>query len=276
VETGFENLREYIVTLEDNIMQNHFDFGQRACSCLIISFFLLIIPAILHAATAPELIQQGDSLFEANNYPGSIACFQKATQIDSANFSAFWKLGKSLNILGEMAPRDSQLTIFEKARDAEMAALNLNDASADAHFQLARAVGKIALFKGIFNSVGLAKQVKREADKALALDSLHDGAWHILGRWNREVGKKPKFFRIPLGLGDANQKDAIDYMEKAIAINPNFIHHHLEMGITYQEYDRLADARSEFEKCLSLPVQRPFDNIYKAEAKKYLAGMDKK
>jgi tetratricopeptide (TPR) repeat protein len=264
------------VTIEDNIMQNDFYSARRAWSVLSLSILLILISSALYAATTSELITQGDSLCNAYNFRGAVAQFQKTIQIDSANFSAYWKLGKCLNFLGELAPRDSQLTIFEKARDAELSALALNDASADAHFQLARAVGKIALFKGIFNSIGLAKQVKREADRALALDSLHDGAWHILGRWNREVGKKPKFFRSPLGLGDANKEDAVSFMEKAIAINPELIHHHLEMGITYQEYDRDSDARREFEKCLSLTAQGPLENNYKEEAKKYLAGMDKK
>lgn len=257
-------------------MQNDFYSARKAWSVLSFSFLLFLISSDLYGATTSELIAQGDSLCDAYNFRGAVTQFQRAVQIDSANFSAYWKLGKCLNFLGELAPRDSQLTIFEKARDAELAALALNDASADAHFQLARAVGKIALFKGIFNSIGLAKQVKREADRTLALDSLHDGAWHILGRWNREVGKKPKLFRSPLGLGDANKKDAISFMEKAIAINPELIHHHLEMGITYQEYDRDIDARREFERCLSMEARGPLENNYKEEAKKYLAGMDKK
>ena len=237
---------------------------------------LYLLPATSPAETIDELLFRGDSLYEVYDYSGSIACYREAAKTDDKNFDAFWKLGRSLNYKGESAVRDSQLTIFENARDAEMAALALNNNSADAHFQLARAVGKIALFKGIFNSVGLAKQVKREAGRALALDSLHDGAWHILGRWHREVGKKPKLFRGPLGLGEANKKDAVNFMEKAISINPNLINHHLEMGITYREYDRDDEARMEFEKCLTLPAKGPIDDIYREQAKKYLAGMDKK
>ena len=240
------------------------------------TFTFFVFSSTLFAATTTELIDQGDSLCGIYNYQAAVEQYRIAAQNDSSSFDAFWKLGKCLNFLGELAPRDSQLTIFENARDAELAALKLNDTSSDAHFQLARAVGKIALYKGIFNSIGLAKQVKREADRALALDSLHDGAWHILGRWNREVARKPKIFRGPLGLGEANKKDAIAFMQKAIAINPNLIHHHLEMGITYKDYDMEAEARREFEKCQSLPSNGPIENIYREEAKKYLAGLDKK
>jgi tetratricopeptide (TPR) repeat protein len=243
---------------------------------MLLSFLFLFASSNLYAASAQELITRADSLCDIDDYRGAEKLYRDAIAADSANFGLFWKLGKCLNFMGELAPKDSQLVIFEKARDAELTALNLNDASADAHFQLARAVGKIALYKGIFNSIGLAKQVKREADRALALDSLHDGAWHILGRWHREVSKKPKIFRGPMGLGDANKTDAVAFMQKAVAINPGLIHHHLEMGITYLDYDRDTEARQEFEKCLSLPAERPLEVKYQDEAKKYLAGMDKK
>lgn len=220
-----------------------------------------------------ELLASGDSLFELDDYFGSAVYYEMAAGVDSAAFDPFWKMGRSLNLRGETAPRDSQLAIFEKARDAEVHALRLNDDSADAHFQLARALGKIALFKGVFKSVGLAKRVKREAERALAIDSLHDGAWHVLGRWHREIGKKSKILRKPLGLGAANKEDAVAFMQRAIDLNPANVNHRLEMGITYAEYKKKDLARIEFEKCVELPVQGPLDEKYKAESKKYMAVM---
>lgn len=227
------------------------------------------------AGEIDDLLVSGDSLYELNQYAASAEFYREACFADSGRFESFWKLGRSLNLEGETVPRDSQLVIFEEARDAEKRALELKEDDADAHFQLARALGKIALFKGIFKSVGLAKQVRNECLRALELDSLHDGAWHILGRWNREVGKKSKLFRVPLGLGAANKEDAVAFMQKAIELNPDYINHHLEMGITYKTYKKKEKARSEFEKCLELPAQRPLDEKYKTEAKKYLAELNK-
>jgi tetratricopeptide (TPR) repeat protein len=238
--------------------------------------FIFFVCRNLFATQADDRLAEGDSLYAIYDYGGSANFYRQAVSANDQSFDASWKLGRSLNFLGELTPRDSQLVVFEEAASAEKTALKLRENSADAHFQLARALGKVALFKGIFNSIGIAKQVKAEAAKALELDSLHDGAWHILGRWNREIAKKPKLFRAPLGLGAANKKDAIAYMQKAVALNPNLINHRLEMGITYQEYDMLPEAREEYGKCLSLPGQGPVDVKYKEEAKKYLAGMDKK
>lgn len=245
----------------------------------ILFWGVVIVQSFAYAQGSDPLADQlskGDSLYNLNDYAGSVMAYRSAANIDTASFDASWKLGRSLNLMGETAPRDSQLAIFESARAAEEHAIALNDNSADAHFQAARAIGKIALFKGIFNSIGLAKNVKREAERALAIDSLHDGAWHILGRWHREVGKKPKIVRGPMGLGAANKKDAVAFMEKAIALNPANINHHLEMGITCLEYDMNERAEREFGLCLSLPPERPLDNKYKDEAKKYLAEMAEK
>ena len=243
--------------------------------CLLVPFVMVAgIPA---GAQAPEgFLALGDSLHDIYDYDGSISCYREACSLDSNRFESFWKLGRSLNLKGETAPKDSQLAIFEEARDAEKRALELNEADADAHFQLARALGKIALFKGIFKSASLAKQVRREAQRALQLDSLHDGAWHILGRWHREVGKKSKILRLPMGLGAANKEDALSFMKRAVELNPEYVNHRLEMGITYLRYKDKDAARSEFEKTLELSSQRPLDEKYKSEAEKYLAEMDRK
>ena len=77
--------------------------------------------------------------------------------------------------------------------------------------------------------------------------------------------------RIPMGLGAANKKDALAFMKKAVELNPEYINHRLEMGITYLKYKDREAAGREFEKCLELPSQRPLDEKYKEEAQKYLA-----
>lgn len=236
----------------------------------------LMATASIAAQTYDRSMASGDSLFDLHRYSESLASYREACNLDSASYEPFWKLGRSLNLLGETAAEDSQLAIFEAAREAEERAIDLRETEADPHFQLARALGKIALFKGIFKSASLAKRVRREAERALAIDSLHDGAWHILGRWHREVARKPKIIRVPMGLGAANKEDAISFMRKAVQLNPEFVNHHLEMGITYLKYKDEEAARAEFERCLELPSKRPLDEKYKSHAKKFLAQLDEK
>ncbi|MEE9553655.1 MAG: hypothetical protein V3W18_05105 [candidate division Zixibacteria bacterium] len=245
---------------------------RRILSVFIVVILLSGIPCL--AQDLGGLLTSGDSLYGLHQYGESITFYRKACVADSNNAESFWKLGRSLNLLGETTPKDSQLAVFEDARDAETRALELNEVNAEAHFQLSRSLGKIALFKGIFKSASLAKKVRKESMRALEIDSLHDGAWHILGRWHREVGEKSRFLRIPMGLGAANKKDALAYMKRAVELNPDYVNHHLEMGITYRRLDNDDAARAEFEKCLELEAQRPLDEKYKKEAKKYLAELN--
>lgn len=242
----------------------------------ILAIVILFLGVPCLAQNAGGSLVKGDSLFDLHLYGESIPFYRQTCAGDSSDAEPFWKLGRSLNLLGETTPKDSQLAVYEEARDAVKWALELNEVNAEAHFQLSRSLGKIALFKGIFKSASLARKVRKESMRALAIDSLHDGAWHILGRWHREVGKKSKFLRIPMGLGAANKEDALAYMKRAVELNPDYINHHLEMGITFMRFDNDDAARAEFEKCLELESERPLDEKYKKEAKKYLAELNEK
>lgn len=223
-----------------------------------------------------EAIYLGDSLYALNEYPGSINAYEKALSADSLSAEANWKLARSLNLQAELEPKDKQLALYEKAALASQRCIQQDSMIAEGHFQLARAQGRVALFKGVFKSASLAKQVKREADKTLALDPKHDGAYHILGRWNREVAQKPKFLRSAIGLGEADKKIGLECFRKAIELSPEYINHHLEYGISLLDVDKKDGARIEFETCLKLPAPRPLDLKYQNEAKEYLARLTQK
>ncbi len=217
-----------------------------------------------------------DSLYAANDYSGSITCYEGLIRQDSLRADLHWKLARSLNLLAELEPKEKQLELYERASTSAKRCIELDSAIAEGHFQLARALGKIALFKGVFKSAGLAKQVKKEAEKALALDPRHDGAMHLLGRWHREVAQKPKFLRAPMGLGAADKKVGLEYFERAIELNPELINHHLEYGISLYDLDRNDLAIKEFERCLELIPARPHDYLYQKSAKEYLAKLRQK
>jgi tetratricopeptide (TPR) repeat protein len=123
----------------------------------------------------------------------------------------------------ELEPKDKQLALYEKAALVSLRCIRQDSMIAEGHFQLARAQGRVALFKGVFKSASLAKQVKKEADKTLALDPKHDGAYHLLGRWNREVARKPQTCAVAMGLGEADKKIGLECFRKAIEINPEYI-----------------------------------------------------
>jgi tetratricopeptide (TPR) repeat protein len=237
---------------------------------------VVLIAPYLFAAPISAIIARGDSLYAQNDYNASIIAYKQAIAADSLSAESEWKLARNLSIMAELEPKQNQLAIFEQAENASLRCIALDSMIAEGHFQLARAVGQIALFKGIFKSVALAREVQREAEKAIALDPKHDGAYHVLGRWHREVAAKPKFARMLLGLGDANKMKGLEYLTKAIELNPTFIHHRLEYGISLLDVDQKELAKAQFELCLQLETPRPLDLKYQAEAKEYLARLKQK
>jgi len=237
------------------------------CVALLVNFAL--------ADETIDLLARGDSLMSVYEYQAAGETFGQAVALDSSSVEANWKLANSLNLFAELQPKENQLDLYEKASQAAERAIALDSLQPEGHFQLARSLGKIALFKGVFKSIGLAKRVKKEAELTLELAPDHDGAYHILGRWHREVAQKPKFLRIPMGLGEADKKKGLPLLEKAVEIRPEFIHHRLEYGISLLDSKNKQGAQEQFELCLTLPAAGPLDIKYQKEAKEYLAKLAK-
>jgi tetratricopeptide (TPR) repeat protein len=239
-----------------------------------VRFFTFLFLLVLAGSCLAEQYPAGDSLLDSYQYLAAINYFDSVSNADTTSCEAAWKLAMSLNLFAELVPKDDQLAYYERAETAAEHAIALDSTEAEGHFQLARALGKIALFKGVFKSIGLAKRVKQEAEITLELNPNHDGAYHILGRWNREVAQKPKFLRVPMGLGSANKDVGLEMLKKAVELRPNFIHHHLEYGISLLDKKRKDEARQQFQICLELVAHGPLDAKYQEEAKEYLAKLD--
>lgn len=129
--------------------------------------------------------------------------------------------------------------------------------------------------------VRLSKEVKQEALKALELDPNDDLAHHVLARWNREVANLSGLLKVFAkilygGLPPASNEEAIKHFKKAIEINPEYINHHLELGITYQKMKKWQLAKEEFERVASLPIKDSDDKDHKAEAAQRLQKVMKK
>ena len=207
--------------------------------------------------------------------------FASAAATDSTSFDTWFKLCREANERGTRAQfdghRDQAGAAFNEAVVAGHRAVVLAPADAKGHLELAVALGNVALFRGGKEKVRLAHEVKSEVDRALALDPKNDRAHHVLARWNRGVAELSFFERsaakvlfggVPEG---ASMDTAIAEFEKAIALDPNYANHHLELGRTYLKVKLKTKAREEFEKALACPQESIFDADYKREAQQLMA-----
>ncbi|OYV84897.1 MAG: hypothetical protein B7Z63_06255, partial [Ignavibacteriae bacterium 37-53-5] len=133
--------------------------------------------------------------------------------------------------------------------------------------------GRIALFKGVWESLDLVKQTKADCEKAIALDLGDAAAYYVLGRTHMKVSEKPKIVRWPLGLGWANLDDAVKNYEKAISLRSNFIMYRLDCARAFIELDEYGKAREQLSTIATLPTMDEDDGQFRKDAQDLLESI---
>ena len=150
----------------------------------------------------------------------------------------------------------------------------------DSEAQLSPAIsyGKMVSLQGIKEQTEAARRIKDAADKAIRLDPHNDLAWHVLGRWNRvladiNVMKRALASRIYGELPAGSNAEAVLCFQKAIEINPNRLMHYIELGQTYAQMGKTADARRLIAKGLAMPDLEKDDPEIKRRGRETLAKL---
>ena len=225
---------------------------------------LLAGAAPLAAQTVAVHLAAGDTARCARNSPAALAHFREALALDSLNYEANWKASRELTDIGKLMPdaqRRQRDSVYAEALALAHRAVAVDSAGADAHYMVAVAAGRVALTKSARERVRSARLVRDEALWAVELDPRHDGALHVLGRWNAEIMRLPgitKFFaRTFLGasiFNAASWDSATIYFDRAIQLNPQNIYHHLDLAEALIDDDHQAEARPHLEEVARLPL----------------------
>ena len=213
--------------------------------------------------------------------------FQAALDQDSSSYAANWRGAITLLTLGEQLGDSSKNperdSLYQQAQRYAGRAVASNPAGADGHFALAASIGRTSLTMGRKARIRRAAIIRSEALRAIALNPRHDGAYHILGRWNAEImrisGLGRFFAKSFLGAGIFNQASwgkAIYNMEKAVQLDPGRIYHHLELAQIYAERKRVADAKTQLHLVDSLPDREVMDSVYKRQGAALRRRLDKR
>jgi tetratricopeptide (TPR) repeat protein len=230
-------------------------------------------------ASAPDssrvdkLIAQGNMYSEKTfENQKALDSFQEALTLEPNNYEILWRISRSLVDLGEHMPagtdeeKAKQLEVYEKSRDYANKAIAANATAAMGYTRRAIANGRIALFKGVWESLDLVKQVRADCEQAIVLDANDAAAYYVLGRTHLKVCEKPRIIRWPLGLGWANLDDAVKNCEKAITLRPNFIMYYLDCARAYVEQDEYEKARAHLTTISSLATMDEDDGQFRKEA----------
>lgn len=246
----------------------------------------LALAVVLAVVAAPAAVAQGgeshvalgDRDHAARNATGALAHYEAAIAANPSDYEALWKASREAVDLGEFMTDEAQRkALYVKAEGYGKRAVAANPTDAEGHFVLARALGRAALTLGKRDRVKYAAEVRSEALAALEHSPEHAGALHVMGMWNAEVmrlnGLERFFAKNLLGgkvFDSANWNDAVKYMERAVAADPDRISHRLDLGRIYADVGNKAKAREEFEWIASAPVHDYNDQSYKLEAERAL------
>jgi tetratricopeptide (TPR) repeat protein len=246
-------------------------------SLWLMAAMTLARPALAQDAVA--LVALGDSAHAAFDPAQALSHFEAAIAIDSTNADALGKASRAtVDVAEAMTDAEQQKALFRKAERYARLAVAADSGSAENWFHLARALGRTALSVGVRDRVRYAVEIRRCALNALAIDADHAGALHVLGMWNAEVkrlnGFELFFARRFLGggvLGQANWQDAVKYMERAVAVDPERLSHRLDLAGIYADVDQKPKAREFYEFVIAATTRTDFnDPLYKRQAEERL------
>jgi len=241
---------------------------------LTTAFLLLGLHSTASAQPAADHVLLGDRDYTAMNATGALEHYEQAVAADPRSYEALWKASRSAVDVGSYAPDASRRTeLFRLAEQYARRAIALNPADAEGQFSLARALGKTALTQSPRGRVKYATEIRAQALECLELAPRHPGCLHVMGVWNAEVMRLNSLTRMIarniLGgrvFGTASWKEAVRYMEAAVAVEPERIVHRLDLAEIYRDVGEKAKARAEFELVLRLPATDANDRVYKQQA----------
>ena len=239
------------------------------------------------AQQVEDHVALGIAASDAHDLRTALQHFQAALDQDSSSYAAKWRGAITLLTLGEQLGDSSKNperdSLYQQAQRYAGRAVASNPAGADGHFALAASIGRTSLTLGRKARIRRAAIIRSEALRAIALNPRHDGAYHILGRWNAEImrisGLGRFFAKSFLGAGIFNQASwgkAIYNMEKAVQLDPGRIYHHLELAQIYAERKRVADAKTQLHLVDSLPDREVMDSVYKRQGAALRRRLDKR
>lgn len=244
-------------------------------------FFVLIFAVSIKSQTVSELITQGDAAYDKFDHKKALELFLKAHEAEPKNWEVMWRLSRTYVDLAEKMKtgtseeKDKQLAQYRVAKDYADMAIEIEPNKSVNYLRRAIALGRVALFKGVFSVGSVVDSVKVDAEKAIALGNggnfIQGVSHYVLARTHAKLAEKPGFVRWPLGLGWGDINVAIKEFEKAIKIYPNFVMFYYDYAKALIEEDEYEKAREMLNKAINAPLKDEDDQQLKKEAKELLA-----
>jgi uncharacterized protein (TIGR02996 family) len=241
-------------------------YGQRRVHRLArAALAAVLLAGLLGAALAN--VDAGLRLIDQGDFQGAIRAFEDAVASDERDARAHLLLARAaVYAAGALPDGDDEAreALFQRAADAAQRATRLAPDDPAAHFEVARALGRLAQYRGVLQSLNLASRVSNELDRTLELDPEHAGAWHARGLFHHDVPW------IAGGRGGL----VVPSFERAIAIEPDEITHRLAFARVLMDRGDEARALEHLRVAVTLRVSTYLDRQDLQAARELLAELE--
>ncbi len=187
-----------------------------------------------------------------------------------------WRMARARTDIAENLSGDPALKAFEQAMTEAQSAVDKAPDNPLAQQTLAVVCGRVALFKGVFKSIGLVKQVHAAGLRAVVNSDSVPIALYVLGKTHKKLIAKSGLLRKALGLGWASADSVSYYFDKA---NETSHGNMIQCYVEYAEFliDQKGDPatiRSMLKQAIELPLRDEHDGEAKEQAKELLKKVD--
>lgn len=252
--------------------------------------FTLLVGAVLWAPafgvraqpvdpTFRQALDLVDSLRTAREFRSALARLDERSRVHPEHVEVLWRQSILWSDLGKAATSESRtLGFYRQAHAVAENAVSADPNHAWAHVAKAVAAGRVAkVTSSTKKSIQLSREVKEHADRAIELDDSLGAAYHVRGRWHREIATLTMVQRLFVktvygGLPNASLEQAVEDFRRAIQLEDRS-YHHLELGKTYETMGRVDAARTALKAAFDAPWADPFDADYKREARERLVRL---
>jgi tetratricopeptide (TPR) repeat protein len=142
------------------------------------------------------------------------------------------------------------------------------------------AKAKLAEFLSVGQKIKTAWELEEHARFLLKQRSDNPDVWYLFAWWHFELARVSRTDRflaalvyggLPTG---ASTEEAIECLQKAIALRPDYSVYHHDLGLFYERTGNPSKACEMYRAAIHMPPRAPEDSIYIEKARKRLTRLE--
>jgi tetratricopeptide (TPR) repeat protein len=239
----------------------------------------LILSSAVNAQEFKKYLSEGDSLYYNFKIEDAFPFYKKAYNLEPDDYNTLLNIVKIYNAVGEFKRKDHNKddakNDFNLAINFSAKLINLFPDSSLAYTYSAISYGNMARLTGGKERLNYAREIEKNAKKAVVLDSNNAIPYVILGAFYREISRLSWIERIFASMlygsvPDGSLQDSQKMLKTALEKSPKLITANFQMALTYRAMDNKEKEKEYFQKVMSLPLYDFRDPYLKKSAERFL------